>query len=189
MTKWPLHYFVPRSGKRCCLCDGKAFRLHSYGFMKSSNRYGPRRVRDEVSHGARSIVRRGRVFSRRSTLLRPLRRLCCQRKCHQLGGRGKRGSVQLGVIRGGERVVKMYLLWKDCIDLPMCYRNASCPPQCSRQAKGPCVSGGPTADDAVLEEFRTSGPTLKFCPLAYTVSATRRDAVSATRSTVLTNRT
>ena len=79
---------VPRSGKGCCLCDGKAFRLHSYGFMKSSNRYGPRRVRDEVSHGARSIVRRGRVFSRRSTLLRPLRRLCCQ-----LGERGKRGSV------------------------------------------------------------------------------------------------
>ena len=72
-------------GKGCCLCDGKAFRLHSYGFMKSSNRYGPRRVRDEVSHGARSIVRRGRVFSRRSTLLRRLRRLCCQRKCHQLG--------------------------------------------------------------------------------------------------------
>ena len=113
------------------MCDGKAFRLHSYGFMKSSNRYGRRRVRDQVSHGARSIVRRGRVFSRRSTLLRRLRRLCCQRKCHQLGGRGKRGSVQLGVIRGDERVGKMYLLCKDCIDLPMCYPNASCPPQCS----------------------------------------------------------
>ena len=28
-----------------------------------------------------------------------------------------------------------------------------CP--CSRRAKGPYVSGGPTADDAVLEELRT----------------------------------
>ena len=37
--------------------------------------------------------------------------------------------------------------------------------------------------------WATSGPTLNLCPLAYTVSATRRDAVSATRSTVLTNRT
>ena len=26
---------------------------------------------------------------------------------------------------------------------------------CSRRAKGPYVSGGPTADDAVLEELRT----------------------------------
>ena len=134
VASWPSSGCCASRGSKlcngCCLCDGKAFRLHSYGFMKSSNRYGPRRVRDEVSHGARSIVRRGRVFSRRSTLLRRLRRLCCQRKCHQLGGRGKRGSVQLGVIRGDERVGKMYLLCKDCIDLPMCYPNASCPPQC-----------------------------------------------------------
>ena len=112
-------------------------------------------------------MRRGRVFSRRSTLLRRLRRLCCQRKCHQLGGRGKRGSVQLGVIRGDERVGKMYLLCKDCVDLPMCYRNASCPPQCSRQAKGPCVSGGPTADDAVLEEFRTVVATTVVATIAW----------------------
>ena len=32
-------------------------------------------------------------------------------------------------------------------------RPYDCP--CSRRAKGPYVSGGPTADDAVLEELRT----------------------------------